>query len=333
MNGFSRRRPGPRVTAVVALVLAAGTMGASAASAAPRTAGAGAFHDSVGLVANDTYFDTPYVRWATALDKARELGVRHLRLGLFSSDDAGWDARHAQDLQDAAAAGFGLELVVSRTCAPDRTMPRCLAHARALPAGTVDGFEWPHEYDNQGDGNWVAHLSEWGHELALRVRADPGFAGVPIIGPSLRYVDSPLKLGDQSDALDRVNLHPYTGGKSPTPSLVIAEVARLRPAAGAKPVVPTDVGFHTALAAASPAQPAVDEPTAAVYTLRTVLEHFGDGIDRTYLRELVDEADDPDDERVSYGLMHTDFSPKPAYTALQRLLAFTAPGSPPVVRE
>ena len=31
--------------------------------------------------------------------------------------------------------------------------------------------------------------------------------------------------------------------------------------------------------------------------------------------------------------MHTDFSPKPAYTALQRLLALAAQGSPPVVRE
>lgn len=333
MNGFSRRPPVRRVAAVVALVAAAGVVGAGPASAAPRTAGAGAFHDSVGLVANDTYFDTPYLHWSTALDKARELGVRHLRLGVFSADDAGWDARHAADLQDAAAAGFGLELIVSRDCASDGTMPRCLARARSLPAGSVEGLEWPHEYDNRGDGNWVAHLSAWGHELAFRARGDARLAGVPIIGPSLRFVGSPLALGDQSAALDRVNLHPYTGGQSPTPGLVRAEVARLRPVTGVKPVVVTDAGFHTALGAPAPVQPAVDERTAAVYTLRTVLEHFTDGVQRTYLRELVDEAKDLNDERVSYGLMRTDFSPKPAYTALQRLLALAAPGSPPVVRE
>ena len=333
MNGFSRRPPVHRVAAVVALVAAAGTISASSAFAAPRTAGAGAFHDSVGLVANDTYFDTPYVQWDTALQKARELGVHHLRLGVFSSDNAGWDARHAQDLQAAAAAGFGLDLVVSRRCAPDGTMPRCLARARSLPAGSLDGLEWPHEYDNTGDGNWVAHLREWGQELAFRARTDATLAAVPIIGPSLRYVGSPLLLGDQTRALDRSNIHPYTGGKSPTPSLIRAEVTRLRPVAGDKPVVATDVGFHTALGAAAPAQPGVDERTAAVYTLRTVLEHFDDGIQRTYLRELVDEANDPNMERVSYGLMHADFTPKPAYTALQRLLALAAQGSPPVVRE
>ena len=229
MNGFSRRPPVRRVAAVVALVAAAGVVGAGPASAAPRTAGAGAFHDSVGLVANDTYFDTPYVHWSTALDKARELGVRHLRLGVFSSDDAGWDARHAADLQDAAAAGFGLELIVSRDCASDGTMPRCLARARSLPAGSVEGLEWPHEYDNRGDGNWVAHLSAWGHELAFRARGDARLAGVPIIGPSLRFVGSPLALGDQSAALDRVEPPPVhrrpephagpraRGGRAPAP--------------------------------------------------------------------------------------------------------------------
>ena len=314
---------------MVALVAAAGTMGASSASAAPRTAGAGAFHDSVGLVANDTYFDTPYVHWSTALDKARELGVRHLRLGVFSSDNAGWDARHAEDLQTAAAAGFGLDLVVSRMCAPDGTMPRCLARARSLPAGSVEGFEWPHEYDNRGDAQLGRAPARSGATSWPSACAPTRlFAGVPIIGPSLRFVGSPLLLGDQSGALDRANIHPYTGGKSPTPSLVRAEIARLRPVTGDKPVVATDAGFHTALGAAAPAQPGVDERTAAIYTLRTVLEHFGDGVQRTYLRELVDEANDLNDERVSYGLMHTDFSPKPAYTALQRLLALRGPGQP-----
>ena len=75
-----------------------------------------------------------------ALQKARELGVRHLRLGVFSSDNAGWDARHA-----AGPAGGRGRRVRARPrreprCAPDGTMPRCLARRASLPAGSVDGL-------------------------------------------------------------------------------------------------------------------------------------------------------------------------------------------------
>ena len=60
---------------------------------------------------------------------------------------------------------------------------------------------------------------------------------------------------------------------------------------------------------------------AAVYTLRTVLEHFADGIDRTYLYELLDQRVNLLDSQSNYGLLHTDFSPKPAFTQLKNLLA------------
>ena len=91
----------------------------------------------------------------------------------------------------------------------------------------------------------------------------------------------------------------------------------------------TEAGFHTSPLETNGSHPPTDEPTAAVYTLRTVLEHFADGIDRTYLYELLDQRAAPLDSYSNFGLLHADFSPKPAFTQLRRLLSMIGSSAPP----
>ena len=82
----------------------------------------------------------------------------------------------------------------------------------------------------------------------------------------------------------------------------------------------TEAGFHNAHAKSG--MPPTSERRAAVYVLRTVLEHFESRIARTYLYELIDIAADPrhTDPNSNFGLLRSDYSRKPAYNGLRNLL-------------
>jgi hypothetical protein len=85
----------------------------------------------------------------------------------------------------------------------------------------------------------------------------------------------------------------------------------------------TEAGFHNAMRSPKTDQAPVSEAAGAVYMLRTFLEHFGDGIRRTYAYELLDEKPDlrGRDAEQHFGLLRHDFSRKPAYIALRNMLA------------
>jgi hypothetical protein len=322
------RMPVPPLLAASALA-AAVLAWAVPAAPATRQSTAAAFRDSVGVNTAPTYYDTPYGRWDQVVARVRALGVRHIRAGFFWSSNAGWNTREADALRSAFAEGIRFNLVVNRTCSHDGTLAPCLAAIRTrLPVGSVASVEWPNEHDLFGGPTWRADLADWGRRLHAGVKADPALRSIRVLGPSLVHKDAPLVLGDQTAFLDAGNLHPYTGAKSPGPEHIAQERARMRPVSGNAPLVATEAGFHTSPAAVNQDQPAADEPTAAVYTLRTVLEHFASGIERTYVYELLDQRDDPLHSKANFGLLRTDFSPKPAFTALQRLLGMIGTGAP-----
>jgi hypothetical protein len=96
---------------------------------------------------------------------------------------------------------------------------------------------------------------------------------------------------------------------------------------GGRPIVVTETGFHNA--DRQPGRmPPVSEDVAAVYTLRTVLEHARLGVRRTYLYELFDSFADPlqINAEANFGLFTHDREPKPAATALRALLRRTRDG-------
>jgi hypothetical protein len=148
-----------------------------------------------------------------------------------------------------------------------------------------------------------------------------------VIGPSLGLYGSEKALGDQEQWLDVGNVHPYTGGLSPNPAHLHSALALTRIVSGPKPIWATEAGYNTALRSTSGQAP-VSEHVGAVYTLRTFLEHFRDGVRRTFTYELIDEKPDPNerDPEQHYGLLRNDFTPKPAFTALKNLLTLVGRG-------
>ena len=92
---------------------------------------------------------------------------------------------------------------------------------------------------------------------------------------------------------------------------------------GSKPIVVTETGMSNANGALRRRYGlAYSERAAGIYTPRLVMEYFRLGVRRTYLYQLLNE----DNVRGLmaknryFGLLHKDFSPKPAYLSIRTLL-------------
>jgi len=92
----------------------------------------------------------------------------------------------------------------------------------------------------------------------------------------------------------------------------------------------TETGFHTATdsTAGNGVQPHVSEKAQAILEVQQVLANYRNGVDRSYIYELMDEGDDNGQAEDRFGLAHADGSPKPVFTALRNLLAAVATGGP-----
>ncbi len=311
---------------------AAPARGATAEDALTTTASAAAFRDSVGVVASHTWLDTPYGDWDRVIAKLRELGVSHIRTGVALIANEGWNSHVYGLLRNAARAGIRFNLVVPFGCAPDGTMDPCLQALKTrVPLGSVEYVEWPNEHDVSGDRDWVGSLTAWGRQLHAKIKADPALRGIKVLGPSLVHPSSRSALGDQSAFLDRGNLHPYTGATSPRPDHMASERMLASVVSRDKPLVATEVGFHTSFAVPNGGHPPANEPTAALYTVRTALEHYISGIERTYIFQLLNYRNEPTDPDSNFGLLRHDWSPKPAFTALKNLLTMVGTSGPAAV--
>ncbi len=93
------------------------------------------------------------------------------------------------------------------------------------------------------------------------------------------------------------------------------------------PVIATETGYHT-----TPNNPdGVDLATQAKYTLSLLFDAYNAGLARVYLFELADEQADPAGTNADfhYGLYNSDWSPKPAATAVHNLMTLlTDHGTP-----
>jgi hypothetical protein len=328
--------------AVLARLLVAGACSLAVAPAAsahaekPRSAAA--FRDSVGVVTHIVYYDTAYGNWSRAVARLDELGVRHLRDGLYGNPSPAWhdwNERYFQAVDLAAAHGMRFNFIVGRPGNPAGTLDELLNVARGRLRHATEALEEPNEVDHfYGTPGWAPRLTRYGRELYRKVKSNPSLRTLPVVGPSFGTVQGASRVGDQRAYLDIGNIHPYTYGLSPDSRHVRAEMARGSAVSGSKPVWATEAGFHNAMRGPAHQQPGVSERAAAVYLTRTFLQHFESGVRRTYAYELLDEKPDRRgrDPEQHFGLLRRDFSPKPAYTALKNLLAVVGPagGRPPL---
>ena len=313
----------PCLASLLAMVVALG-LAAPASADVVRPHSAAAFADSVGVSTHIVYYSTAYGDWPRVVDRLQELGVRHLRDGVYGNPAPqwrSWNDRYYRAVELASSRGmrflFGMGRPGSETGSLDE-----LADVVARYRQATDGLEAPNEFDHfVGGPGWTTALRDYQRRLYQRVKGDPRLRSLPVVGPSFKGADAARRVGDQRSMLDVGNIHPYTGGRSPSPAHLHTELARAAAVSARKPVWATEAGFHNALRATS-GQPGVSEQAAAVYLVRTFLEHFRAGIARTYAYELLDETAEPAGRLPErhFGLLRSDFSPKPAFTALKNLL-------------
>lgn len=268
-----------------------------------------AFVDSIGVVTHLHYADTAYGRQAEVIALLRELGVGHIREAAPPLTGPLADGlRAAGEAGIRATVGSG-DLDVD----PARTV----ADSLAVMGDGVAAFEAPNELDNSGDPDWAAKLPGYMAELAAAARKQA--PGVPVIGPS--FIDPASRAQIPNDLPGLFNGHPYSGGEPPEPALNQA-LSERRATAPKRGAVFTETGYHNALAATD-GQPPASEEAAAVYIPRLLATAFGAGVRRTFLYELLDEQPDPGlaISEQHFGLVRNDLSPKPAYTAVQTLIA------------
>jgi hypothetical protein len=321
-----------KYSVAAALAIGAALAGGVPASASAEPArSAAAFRDSVGVNTHVSYYGGPYGQWTKVLDLIQQLGVTHVRDAAFGDPTwGGWLTRYNTDIQQAGARGIRFDLIMGRPNNNGGTIDQ-LADAVAGPLRpAVDMLEGPNEYDISGASPWLSPLVTYQQQMYAAVRARTALKGIPVLAPTLvQWRNYPL-VGDLTAAVDRGNIHPYSGGQAPTTAHTLSELTRETQIAGSKPTVASEAGYQNATAATT-GQPAVPESIAAPYTLRTVLEHFADGVQRTYLYELLDETSEPalTKPEKHFGLVRSDYTPKPAFTGLKNLLTIVGhPTSP-----
>ena len=187
--------------------------------------------------------------------------------------------------------------------------------------GDVGAIESPNEYDSTGP-DFASKLRDYQRQLASGVERRPELRDRPIVGPSFINQSSYEELG-RLEGIDFGNMHPYPGGEPPEEGLP-DNLALAREVSGDQPVYATETGYHNAVnAKGEGVQPGVSEQEAAIYLPRLYLEYFKEGVARTFAYELLDQK--PDERRgnaeMNFGLLRSDFEEKPAFRAMQNLIA------------
>jgi hypothetical protein len=289
-----------------------------------------AFGDSMGVDVRLTYLDTSYSDFDTIHSRLRELGVRYVGDGLCPTCEYQIDRIHRL-ARDGIRANLGVGTPTGGAASIDAGL-RVISNRLRSSVISVTSINEP---DISGNPNWIADTRTFQRELYTRTKAMPGLAGMPVIGPALVHRGSRPALGDLSGQLDLGNLHPYPGGAPPLLNLP-DELQLASYVSARKPVVATEIGYHTDLAFTGGNRP-ITERAEATYMPRIALEAYRGGISRTYIYQLADLWSPSEAARRGYppsensfGLLRWDLSRKPAFYSLRNLLTTVDGDSAPV---
>jgi len=284
------------------------------------------FIDSAGINTHLGYSQTIYWKdWPIIRDRLLELGMSHIRDGTFAvSYPEILAPTLAARYNELNAAGIKGNLLVGHEQAMTATtLAQRLDWIKANVADFTTSIEGSNEFDTQGaDVGRIESLREMQCDIYQRVKADPVLRSKPVIGPSSGnfYSDDIWykEIGDLSPCLDKGNLHNYPGADPPHRRLsrdLSVAMSWAGTTHGDKPLWATEFGYSNTTGANG-----VSEAAAATYIPRAFMENFRRGIERSQGYELIDLNTDSDQVIDNYGLLRTDGTRKPAFTALRNLL-------------
>ncbi len=321
MGGLTRRNL--LSAAPLALVAASGLQAIPARAQPAASANTEAFLDSIGVCGHFTRTTGAYPeQFDRIMPEIEALGVRHLR------DDGLIAARNSpvfQRLRRIVAAGLRLTIICYDNLNPYVSTPLDrLADFYDWSDAGIDIFEGSNEPNLTKDPQNAPRISAE-HQAALHaaVRSIPRLSAVRVAAPSYVLENRALAL-DLKDVCDYGNIHPYAGMEHPEttgPGALSKSVAASAHIAAGRPVLATEMGYHTSLQTETFHFP-VTEGIKARYMPRMLLWCFISGIRRSYIYEMVSSfAADETNPESSFGLLRHDLSRTPAYEAVRALLS------------
>ena len=282
---------------------------------------ASALVDSIGVCVHLSYSNTVYGRFDDIiLPRMLECKIRRVRDGVPTGPKVTgreWIFRRGRAL---VAAGVKFSCVTVFNDPHNATDLAFLERSVGFYDGGVDLFEGPNEPNLGKTPNWPQALRDFQRDLYEYVKKSEGLRAVPVLGPSLTY-GGPKLVGDLSAWMDFGNLHPYPGGRWPESGNLDIHIADARASDGDKPLMATEVGYHSALETKR-GHPPTSEAMIARYLPRLVLWNLLKGLRRNYIYEFADTHDrGPTDQESNFGLLRANGEPKPAFYAIKNLIA------------
>jgi hypothetical protein len=318
---------------------------------------ADAFVDSMGVNVHMEYTSTPYGNYNEINERLTALGMRHVRDEINDTSDGNF----VTELKTMKSRGYTVDGLieggndyptVGQTLEAKYVVPMI---ANLLPS--IDAVEGPNEPDDQtvppfqyGIDRLLYPYGAINESEALwsivRGSSDSKVNQLPIVVMSEGTASDFETLAEitppPTDYANYGNMHAYQGGSVGDSGLTSdpGYIHYSQLLTGDKPLWTTEMGYHNYTAYQTEDQPGVSERASAIYLPIAFLSGFQLNVMRTFSYELVDEAQDPpltscssgDQDRCStqgyYGLLYSNWKPKPAYTALQNLITVLQdPGS------
>lgn len=292
----------------------------NSAIAAPVTAkSADAFVNSIGVNVHLTY--DSYKNKDLIKSKLQELGVRHIRDGAYQEAD------FLAQIKDLAKHGIKTLLIFSGN------PPQQVVSTAKKLQGAIEGIEGPNESDleffnfSYKGQKFPEATRIYQKEIQAALKADPATKNLPVVLPSMGWGENAQKLGYVGNLGNICNLHSYVNlGQRPTADIDSYFIPHAKTMCGGSlPKWSTETGYHNATSQ----DLGISEQAAGKYIPRLLFENFNRNIQRSYLYELIDQGNDPNDDQGRYGLLKNDGSPKPAFTTIKNIISLLFDSSNP----
>lgn len=259
------------------------------------------------------------------IDAVRTLRVKRLRCRVYKDNTAQREA--FERITTETGARFVSNLGPGKP-GQGPTATEMIGWVETFAPGVITALEGPNEPNLSGDPDWAVNAQEWMIEVADAQRASAleWVRALPLLAPALGKREGYEELGEVPDAT-RGNLHIYQGGQ-PADARLDQGIEDGAIVTGDAPVYVTETGYHDALENTNTHRPTSRE-AQAVYVPNIALEAtLRSEVRATYIYELVDEGGDQTDQEECFGLLTTDYTPKPSFTALADLATAVADDGP-----
>jgi trimeric autotransporter adhesin len=281
-----------------------------------RARSAQAMVTSLGLVTHLDYRNTPYGNLQKVTEALKYLGVTNLRDMVPHS--------YRMPYETLAGLGFKFDFVVRGEGADELSETiRELESFQTRHPGSVAAVEglneannWPARYQGLTGFPAAAALQR---DLYAATKGSKELHDVPVYVMTLGGAGESdyRKLGDLSDCADLGNAHIYFPRGSPPSAVWDSALALNRRSTPHLPLtVITETGYTTAVRS----EHRVDENVQAKYLLTLIANAWAKGIPRLFVYALIDDSTDYSDWTRGLGLYRFDWTPKPAATAIHRLV-------------